>query len=358
MPRHKLRGIFNTNTMTRLQILQNELSRLNTEVLTDTGFVLRNKLSRITLITAVLARELLGNGSSGGGAPVDATLLNAKFDKSNVLGVQWLTNHELTPEQLSGKVFDALIVKGLSDANISAINQKMDASVLAMGLEQLAEEPTEDLVDGRRYFNTIAQKVFSCRETEMGSGVFVWYQAADAVYLTDRGYSDIFNPPSLDFVINEVQFMGFINDVFNPLRFFTNRFAQLSGGFKQLSGTYAFPVGVGTYPFDIDLPQKFIATTRSTIAITFSGDAGTQVTFTLDAGDMLLPLTDNIGKVVDYVKVPAKYTKGTFQMPSMTTAQINAITNPVVGMEVFNTTLNVKVFRDATSWQRVNSAAM
>lgn len=49
--------------MTKLQILQSELARLNIEILTDVGFTLRNKLKRISVITDTIAREA---GNSGG----------------------------------------------------------------------------------------------------------------------------------------------------------------------------------------------------------------------------------------------------------------------------------------------------
>jgi len=47
--------------MTKLQTLQNELSRLNNEILTDTGYTLRQKTKRIVVITDTIARELLRN---------------------------------------------------------------------------------------------------------------------------------------------------------------------------------------------------------------------------------------------------------------------------------------------------------
>ena len=47
--------------MTKLQTLQNELSRLNSEILTDTGYTLRQKTKRIVVITDTIARELLRN---------------------------------------------------------------------------------------------------------------------------------------------------------------------------------------------------------------------------------------------------------------------------------------------------------
>lgn len=81
MPRHKPRGIFNNKKMTRLQILQNELSRLNTEVLTDTGFTFRVKQKRISVIVDTIARETTLNPNSGN--PTTQGMKGDKGDKGD-----------------------------------------------------------------------------------------------------------------------------------------------------------------------------------------------------------------------------------------------------------------------------------
>ncbi len=69
--------------MTRLEILQNELDRLNVEILTDTGFVLRNKLKRISVITNTLVRETGFNNSGVKGDKGEQGLKGDKGDKGD-----------------------------------------------------------------------------------------------------------------------------------------------------------------------------------------------------------------------------------------------------------------------------------
>ena len=45
-------------------------------------------------------------------------------------------------------------------------------------------------------------------------------------------------------------------------------------------------------------------------------------------------------------------------LPRMTTTQINAISSPAEGLEVYNTTLHTKCFYNGSSWQKVTSSAM
>lgn len=50
-------------------------------------------------------------------------------------------------------------------------------------------------------------------------------------------------------------------------------------------------------------------------------------------------------------------TKGLL-MPRMTTAQINAISSPANGLEVYNTDINTPCFYDGSAWRKVSHAAM
>jgi hypothetical protein len=47
-----------------------------------------------------------------------------------------------------------------------------------------------------------------------------------------------------------------------------------------------------------------------------------------------------------------------FLMPRMTTTQINAISSPDTGLEVYNTTLQQPCFYDGTGWRKVSYSTM
>lgn len=241
-------GIFNNKKMTRLQILQNELSRLNTEVLTDTGFTFRVKQKRINVIVDTIARETTLNPNSGN--PTTQGMKGDKGDKGDT--------------GLKGDKGD----KGL-DFNSAVLDQKLDKTELdALFTKQ---------IDGRYVTSNLI-----------------------SMSIADFFISHDFQYPEKDITVNEL---------------------------------------------DTDL----------------SGNYGLKVVLTKISDGKLVAI--NFHTLLDYLatspKSPlAKLTKGTFQMPLMTTAEINAIPNPVVGMEIFNTTLDVKVFRNATAWQRVTSTDM
>ena len=248
--------------MTKLEILQNELARLNTEVLIDVGFTLRKKQRRISVITDTIAREALLNPS---GTPL-TTGIQGETGLKGDKGDKGLKGEkgEKGDKGDKGEKGD----KGL-DFDLTVLDQKLNKTELdALYTKQ---------IDGR--------------------------------YVT----TNLISMSMADFFIS----------------------------------------------YDFQSPEKDVS--NSELDVDLGGNYGLKVVLTKISDGKLVAI--NFHSLLNYLatspKSPlAKLTKGTFQMPSMTTAEINAIANPVVGMEVFNTTLDVKVFRNATSWQKVTSAAM
>jgi hypothetical protein len=57
-------------------------------------------------------------------------------------------------------------------------------------------------------------------------------------------------------------------------------------------------------------------------------------------------------------KLQINSTNRGFLAPRMTTAQINAITTPAEGLQVYNTDLHVICFYDGTAWKKVSHSNM
>ena len=134
---------------------------------------------------------------------------------------------------------------------------------------------------------------------------------------------------------------------------------------KQIDGRYVTTnlISMSVADFfishDFQYPEKDLS--NNELDTDLGGNYGLKVVLTKISDGKLIAI--NFHSLLNYLatspKSPlAKLTKGTFQIPSMTTAEINAISNPMVGMEVFNTTLDAKVYRNATSWQLVASIVM
>lgn len=121
--------------MTRIEIINRELMDLKNKQPSAVGAVLRSINKRINSIENVLLREMNYPPSSDNS--ISSASLNSKLDKTDVLDLNWLSEHAQTAEQLDGKVFDATVVKGLVDENSNAIRQKMDASVIDGLLENI-----------------------------------------------------------------------------------------------------------------------------------------------------------------------------------------------------------------------------
>jgi len=112
-----------SKTMTRIDIINRELTDLKNKQATAVGSVLRDINKRILAIQNVLLREMNYPNQGGNSMPA----LDAKVDKANVLDLQWLSEHGMTPEQLKGKILDALVVKGMIDG---VIDEKLETSVV------------------------------------------------------------------------------------------------------------------------------------------------------------------------------------------------------------------------------------
>lgn len=115
--------------------------------------------------------------------------------------------------------------------------------------------------------------------------------------------------------------------------------------------------GVGGY---------FTSDTGNAVQIGIIGGIGLYVNHATDGGigsyvNGASVISDASGGVIakeNSAQLEVKSTKRGFLLPRMTTTQINAITSPANGLQVYNTDLNTICFFNGTAWQRVLTAVM
>ena len=73
-----------------------------------------------------------------------------------------------------------------------------------------------------------------------------------------------------------------------------------------------------------------------------------------------LSSSDNGDTIIVVTSSNTRFKKliGYHHLLPLTTTQITAITNPIVGLVVYNTTLGVPCFYDATGWRKLSHSSM